>query len=109
MPKGPVPGVRLSPLQTKIYNAVKKTPGISANAISVICLKGDAPGFVVRQHVHQINARLAETDLMIAGNLVGMRGYYRIVTRKQKKAWSNYEKHQGWKDRSRRPRRLVLP
>ena len=72
-------GVHMSPMQARIFDAVRDNPGI---AVEWLVQKCGITINTVRQHVHQVNLRLEETDIQISGDEPGERGFYRIVRRR---------------------------
>jgi hypothetical protein len=75
-------GVYMPPQKAKIFDAVRKFPGLTADELNSKCFGGSTGKNTVRQHIKQINDLLESTDIRISGKQPGMFGHYHIIKRK---------------------------
>jgi DNA-binding winged helix-turn-helix (wHTH) protein len=81
-------GVRLSPLKTRIFDALTRAgpDGIDADELFAMVFSGRAVlRTVLKSHVSQINDLLVETDFRIVG-VRGQGRWYTLVHRKVEEA-----------------------
>jgi hypothetical protein len=75
-------GVRLSPLKTRLFDAIKRAgrDGIAGDDLFDLFLRERGANYtVLKTHVCQINEKLAGTDCMIAvTRMGGSHGIYRL-------------------------------
>ena len=72
-------GVYLPSKKAAIFDIVRKHPTITVGGI-VALLNDGSTNNCVRQHIYQINAMLASTNVRIDGREIGQQGQYSIFT-----------------------------